>query len=68
MKAKKIGSAKRIRVELALGEVRGAWDCRPYGFGRIVAPTLPVQIELDRGTRLDLRTGELQSVGSSIAA
>ena len=68
MKAKKIGSAKRIRVELACGEVRGAWDCRRFGFGRIVAPTLPVQIDLDHGTQLDLRTGELQGVGSSIAA
>jgi len=68
MKTRKIGSAKRIRVELPLGDVREAWDCRPFGLGRIIAPQLAVQIEIAPGTHLDLRTGELQSAPTSIAA
>ena len=68
MKTRKIGSAKRIRVRLPLGEIRDAWDCRPFGLGRIVAPALPVKIELEPGTHLDLGTGELESVRTPIAA
>lgn len=64
-----IGSAKRINVGLGLGQRRRAWDCRPFGFGRIVTPILPVAIELEPGTHLDLHTGELRRTGlSSVAA
>lgn len=68
MKTKTIGCAKRIQVEMPLGAQRSAWDCRPFGFGRIVAPVAPLQIELEPGTCLDLSTGEIQRMRSSIAA
>jgi hypothetical protein len=65
---KTIGKAKRVRVETPLGERCSAWDCRAFGFGRLVAPRLPIQVELQRGTHLDLRSGELRMALSSIAA
>jgi len=65
---KKIGCAKRILVSMPLGERRGAWDCRPFGLGRIVAPIIPMHIELEPGTHLDLATGELQRALTPIAA
>lgn len=68
MKIATIGCAQRIRVETPLGERRTAWDCRPFGFGRIVTPVLPVQIELQPGTHLDLRSGEVRMATTSIAA
>ena len=69
MKAKKtIGCAKRIQVSMPLGERRGAWDCRPFGYGRIVTPVLPMQIELERGAHLDLSSGEVSVSRQSIAA
>lgn len=67
-KMKTIGAAKRITVELGFGGHRRAWDCRPFGFGRVVAPTLPTEIELQPGTHLDLRTGELRAAITSAAA
>lgn len=67
-KMKTIGSAKRISVDLGMGARQRAWDCRPFGFGRVVAPILPVQIELERGTHLDLHTGELRAERQSVAA
>jgi hypothetical protein len=65
---KTLGCAKRITVEMPLGARRGAWDCRPFGFGRIITPVLPIRIELDNGTHLDLRSGELRARLTSIAA
>jgi hypothetical protein len=67
-KMRTIGSAKRINVELGMGAKYRAWDCRPFGFGRVVTPILPVQIELEPGTHLDLHTGELLAERSSVAA
>ena len=67
-KMKRIGSAKRVSVELGMGMRHRAWDCRPFGFGRVVTPILPVEIELEPGTHLDLRTGELRAALSSVAA
>jgi len=65
-----LGRAQRIRVEMPLGAWREAWDCRPFGFGRVVAPVLPIEIELEPGTHLDLATGEVrrESVIRTIAA
>jgi hypothetical protein len=66
---KTIGKAKRVRVDMPLGERCSAWDCRPFGFGRLVTPRLPIQVELQPGTHLDLRSGELRmALGASIAA
>jgi len=65
---KTIGKAKRVRVGTPLGERCSAWDCRAFGFGRLVAPRLPIQVELQPGTHLDLRSGELRMALSSIAA
>jgi len=67
-KMKTIGSAKRISVELGMGARQGAWDCRPFGFGRVVTPRMPVEIELEPGTHLDLHTGELRAERTSVAA
>lgn len=58
--AKSMGSARRVKVRTPLGSRCEAWDCRPFGFGRIIAPVLPTQIELAPGTQLDLATGELR--------
>lgn len=65
---KTLGCAKRVTVETPLGERRGAWDCRPFGFGRIVTPRLPIKVELDHGTHLNLRSGALRAPLTSIAA
>jgi hypothetical protein len=66
-KMKAIGSAKRITVDLGF-ERRRAWDCRPFGYGRIVTAILPVQIELEPGTHLDLRSGVILAALTSAAA
>jgi hypothetical protein len=68
MKMKTIGCAKRVHVEMPLGARREAWDCRPFGFGRIVTPVVPMVIELEPGTHLDLHSGELRRERTSIAA
>jgi len=68
MKMRTLGCAKRVRVETLLGDQHGAWDCRPFGFGRIVTPLVPVQIELEPGTLLDVYSGEVRRVRTSIAA
>ena len=67
-KMKTIGAAKLISVDLGMGARQRAWDCRPFGFGRVIAPILPVQIELEPGTHLDLHTGELRAETSVAAA
>lgn len=55
------GIAKRVRVRMPLGSSRSAWDCRPFGFGRVVAPVAAGEIEIVTGVRLNLATGALRS-------
>jgi hypothetical protein len=54
-----VGRAERIQVRMPLGATRAAWDCRRFGFGRVVAPIAPGSIEVAPGVDLDLATGEL---------
>ena len=61
METKIIGNARRVRVEMPLGAKRTAWDCRPFGYGRIVTPRMDVQIDLGSGVRLDAATGALMA-------
>jgi hypothetical protein len=56
-----IGTAKRIRVRIPFVGSRSAWDCRPFGFGRIIAPVVDGVIEIAPDVHLDLATGTLQS-------
>ena len=58
------GHAKRIRVHLPLSGFCRAWDCRPFGFGRIVAPLATGAIEIAPRVELDLANGELRAEGS----
>jgi hypothetical protein len=60
MQNKIVGRAKRIRVQLPLGAQRQAWDCRPFGFGRIIAPRAHMLVELEPSMHLDLLTGEIR--------
>ena len=60
-KRKGLGMAKRIRVRTPLGSTRAAWDCRPFGFGRIVAPIADGEIEVAPGVYLHLHTGALRT-------
>jgi hypothetical protein len=55
------GHAKRIRVRLPFSGFSRAWDCRPFGFGRIVAPVASGCIEIAPRVELDLATGELHA-------
>ena len=57
-----VGTAKRVRVRMPFKAMRSAWDCRPFGFGRIVAPIAPGIVEVAPGVDLDLTTGELWAV------
>jgi len=57
---KTLGHAKRIRIR-RFAESCSAWDCRPFGFGRIVAPITSGVIEIAPEVHLDLATGELQA-------
>jgi hypothetical protein len=59
--ARILGHAKRIRVRLPLGGFARAWDCRPFGFGRIVAPVAHGRIEIVPHVELDLASGKIQS-------
>lgn len=68
MRTRMLGCAKRIYVETNMGEREEAWDCRPFGLGRIVSPAIPVDIELQPGTHLNLHSGELRRSATSIAA
>ena len=65
MKCTYVGVAKRIRVRLPFSAMRSAWDCRPFGFGRIVAPMVSGVIEIAPGVDLNLHTGELVAAGGS---
>jgi hypothetical protein len=56
-----IGTAKRIRVRIPFVGSRSAWDCRPFGLGRIIAPVADGVIEITPGVHLDLATGTLLS-------
>jgi hypothetical protein len=55
------GQAKRIRVRLPFSDFSRAWDCRPFGFGRIVAPVASGCIEIAPRVELDLSTGEIRA-------
>ncbi|HZR81308.1 MAG TPA: hypothetical protein VFD92_09460 [Candidatus Binatia bacterium] len=71
MRTKSIGRAKRVVVTLPFGARRSAWDCRPFGFGRIIAPRLDTELKLAADTVLDLARGEVRRVsspGATIAA
>jgi hypothetical protein len=57
-----VGTAERVRVRMPLGATRSAWDCRRFGFGRVVAPIAPGSIEVAPGVDLDLASGELWAV------
>jgi hypothetical protein len=61
---KVLGRARRIRVRTAFSGHCQAWDCRPFGFGRIVAPVATGSIEIAPGVELNLATGELRAEGS----
>jgi hypothetical protein len=58
---KTLGRARRIRVRTAFSGHCQAWDCRPFGFGRIVAPVASGAIEIAPHVELDLATGELRA-------
>lgn len=60
-----LGTAKRIRVRMPFSALRFAWDCRPFGFGRIVAPMTSGTIEIAAGVDLNLATGELRAASGS---
>lgn len=62
MQAKSMGRARRVVVMLPFGARRRAWDCRPFGFGRVIAPQVDMKLQLDPDTVLDLSDGELQRV------
>jgi hypothetical protein len=50
---------------MPLSAIRSAWDCRPFGFGRIVAPMVSGVIEIAPGVDLNLATGEVRAVRES---
>jgi hypothetical protein len=58
---KVLGRAERIRVRVSLSDCTQAWDCRPFGFGRIVAPVASGCIEIAPHVELDLGTGEIRA-------
>jgi hypothetical protein len=66
--SRRVGFAKRIRVQMALGVRHEAWDCRPFGLGRVIAPELPARVEIGRGTYLDLESGEILAPARSVSA
>lgn len=59
-----LGKAKRIRVKMPAA-ARCAWDCRPFGLGRVVAPMMATDIEIANGVMLNLRSGELRATTSA---
>ena len=56
-----LGFARRVRMRLPAGAVRRGWDCRSLGFGRIIAPALPMSLEIASDVVLNLRSGELRA-------
>jgi len=63
---KYLGTAKRIRVRMPVVGSRSAWDCRPFGFGRIIAPVARGTIEIAPGVYLDLDSGALSVETSAV--
>jgi hypothetical protein len=61
---KVLGVARRIRVRTRFGGYCQAWDCRPFGFGRIVAPLATGAIEIAPRVELDLAKGEIRAEAS----
>jgi hypothetical protein len=61
---KVLGVARRVRVRTLLGGYCQAWDCRPFGFGRIVAPLATGTIEIAPRVDLDLANGEIRAEAS----
>lgn len=59
--SKSLGHAKRIRVRLPYAGFARAWNCRPFGFGRIVAPLASGRIEIAPHVELDLASGEIRA-------
>lgn len=66
--SKRIGFAKRIRVQMPFGARENAWDLRPFGLGRVIAPELPTHVEIAHGKFLDLSSGELRAARRRVAA
>jgi len=62
--ARILGRARRIRVRLPLGGFEQAWDCRVFGFGRIVAPVARGCIEIAPHVELDLANGAIRTAPS----
>ena len=62
MRAKSMGRARRVVVMLPFGARRRAWDCRRFGFGRVIAPQVDMSLQLAPDTFLDLSDGELRRV------
>jgi hypothetical protein len=58
---KTLGHAKRIRVRMPLSVTRSAWDCRPFGLGRIIAPRIDMVVQIADGVHLNLATGEIRA-------
>jgi hypothetical protein len=56
-----LGRAKRIRVRVSFSGSTQAWDCRRFGFGRIVAPVASGCIEIAPHVELDLGTGAIRA-------
>ena len=53
---------------MPLGVRHEAWDCRPFGLGRVIAPELPTHVEIAQGTYLDLSSGELRAAARAVSA
>ena len=66
--SRRIGFAKRVRVQTPFGAREKAWDLRPFGLGRVVAPELPTRVEIAQGTFLDLSSGEVRAARRTVAA
>lgn len=66
--SRRVGYAKRIRVQMPLGVRHEAWDCRPFGYGRVIAPEIPTCVEIAQGTFLDLSSGEVRASGRAVSA
>jgi len=66
--SKRIGFAKKIRVQMPFGAREEAWDLRPFSLGRVIAPALPTRVEIAQGTFLDLASGEVRAARRRAAA
>jgi hypothetical protein len=60
METRRMGRARRVVVHLPFGARRRAWDCRPFGFGRVIAPKTDGEVAIAPDTVLDLSCGELR--------